>query len=394
VERGALTELLGRSGGADTTLAARRSVWAQWCYWCMARGLEPNRAGAADREGVVAASFVLWLATRPKAVYGDAVRSWAAMLPANAEKYVQHVKTHLLHANLAEWSPPMAVVGATVRALTRQQVRRVGSVHKPPKAPLTRALLRVVSQAAQLQACAAAVMAGATARPTQAAALALVAAAAVVHCWWTASRMGDTLERTQASFNQPTRPNQADVQWYDGDQPLVNPTPAAIVARWARISISFMFRITKADPSGKHYQGTKMFMPRLDAEPGLCPVRAHLVLLWLNADQPCAPLFRVPGRGVLTRAQCVAHAITPLQAGVTGHSCRLGAANCMLEAGLSMPEVMCLCRWQSPASFRRYLQGSRALQLGLLRGYMAGGVGANEATVHVEALRLWKEGAT
>ena len=89
---------------------------------------------------------------------------------------------------------------------------------------------------------------------------------------------------------------------------------------------------------------------------------------------------------------CVRDAISPLGGGVTGHSCRLGAANCMLESGLSMPVVMCLCRWQSPASFRTYLQGSQTLQLDMLGKFMAGGVGQNEATTGVDAIRLWAEG--
>ena len=93
-----------------------------------------------------------------------------------------------------------------------------------------------------------------------------------------------------------------------------------------------------------------MTLPRTETE--ICPVRAMLEFMVVRGAGP-GPFFRERGKAGLTRRDFVIEVRKALaergmpDAGISGHSFRIGAATAAAASGASDEEVKALGRWRS-----------------------------------------------
>ena len=113
--------------------------------------------------------------------------------------------------------------------------------------------------------------------------------------------------------------------------------------RWIRLRI-------KKSKTDRLREGAFVTLPRTDLE--ICPVRAVLEFMVVRKAGP-GPFFRDREKGGLTRRDFVSEVRKALaergmpDAGISGHSFRIGAATAAAVSGASDEEVKALGRWRS-----------------------------------------------
>jgi integrase len=129
-------------------------------------------------------------------------------------------------------------------------------------------------------------------------------------------------------------------------------------------SATILVRHSKTDP---HNEGTMKW---------LAPTTVTHITTWLTAaNLRTGPLFRRVHKSGLIGAALSAEAIhrtfqrlarfAGLDTGVSGHSCRVGATQDMVAAGIDLPAVMHAGSWKSPRMPARYAERLLANRSGM-----------------------------
>ncbi len=149
-------------------------------------------------------------------------------------------------------------------------------------------------------------------------------------CFFGCLRAGEALAPERGEFDEKAHLGWEDVQMEDAASP-----------RWIRLRI-------KESKTDRLREGAFVTLPRTDLE--ICPVRA---VLWWSGRQVQVRSCRDREKGGLTRRDFVSEVRKALverempDAGISGHSFRIGAATAAAVSGASDEEVKALGRWRS-----------------------------------------------
>ncbi len=156
--------------------------------------------------------------------------------------------------------------------------------------------------------------------------------AAACMCFFGCLRAGEALAPETGEFDEKAHLGWEDVQLQD-----------AVSPKWIRVRI-------KESKTDRLRKGAYVRLPRTDAE--ICPVVAVLEFMIVRKVGP-GPFFMNGEKVGLTRRVFVAEVKKALaesgvpDAGISGHSFRIGAATAAARSGASDEEVKALGRWRS-----------------------------------------------
>lgn len=166
-------------------------------------------------------------------------------------------------------------------------------------------------------------------------------------CLFGCLRAGEALAPERGEFDPEAHLGWEDVQLDEAASP-----------KWIRLKI-------KESKTDRLRKGAFVTLPRTDAE--LCPVLAVLKFMADRGEGP-GPFFSERGGKGLTRRDFVNEVRRALaqsgmpDAGISGHSFRIGAATAAAESGASEEEVKALGRWKSREykGYVRRMEGDQA----------------------------------
>ena len=156
--------------------------------------------------------------------------------------------------------------------------------------------------------------------------------AAACTCFFGCLRAGEALAPERGEFDEKAHLGWEDVQMENAASP-----------RWIRLRI-------KESKMDRLREGAFVTLPRTDLD--ICPVRAVLEFMVVR-KAGSGPFFRDREKGGLTRRDFVSEVRKALaergmpDAGISGHSFRIGAATAVAVSGASDEEVKALGRWRS-----------------------------------------------